>query len=210
MGGDPVAHGLVASLSRPGGNATGVTFMGISIATKRLQLIRDLVPNAILIGLLANPDNPDAEAEIRDTRDAASTLGQQIEVLFATRESDFDSIFATAVARRVGALMVGSDAFFTNQRERLAALAARHVLPAIYDRSDFATAGGLVSYGYDRAEAYRQVGIYAGRILKGEKPADLPVVRPTKFELVINLKTAKALGLDVPPKLLALTDEAIE
>jgi putative ABC transport system substrate-binding protein len=210
MGGDPVAHGLVASLSRPGGNATGVSSFGVALGAKRLELIRSLVPKSTLIGLLANPSNPDAEIDIRDIRAAADTLGQQIEILFATRVRDFDSIFATAVDRRFGALMLGSDAFFNNQRDRLAALAARHALPTIYDRRDFAAAGGLASYGHDRADAFRQLGVYAGRILKGTKPADLPVVRPTKFEFVLNMKTAKALGLQIPDKVLALADEVIE
>jgi putative ABC transport system substrate-binding protein len=210
MGGDPVTQGLVASLNRPGGNATGVTFIGVALGAKRLELLRDLVPNATSFGMLVNPNNPDSRVDIRDVQAAASILEKQFHVVTAGSESELDRAFDTLVQQRVGALFVGSDVLFNNKRDQLIALAQDHALPAIYDRADFATAGGLISYGHDRVDAYHQLGLYVGRILKGEKPADLPVQQPTRFDLVINLKTAKALGLAVPPTLITRADEVIE
>jgi putative ABC transport system substrate-binding protein len=210
ISGDPIAHGLVTSLNRPGGNLTGLTFLGITLGAKRIELLGDLLPNAISVGMLVNPKNPDVETDTRDIRAAARALGKDIRILSASSEADFDSVFATLARDRTSTLVVGSDPFFGNARHQLVALAERYAVPAIYDRRDFALAGGLISYGHDRFDAYRQLGQYIGRILKGEKPADLPVLQPTKFELVINLKTARALRLDVPDKLLALADEVIE
>jgi putative ABC transport system substrate-binding protein len=210
IGGDPVAQGLVASLNRPGGNATGVTFIGVALGAKRLELLRDLVPNATSIGMLVNPNNPDVEIDTRNVQAAACILDKQIHKVTASNETEFDQAFAALVRQKVGAVLVGSDVFFNNKRDRLVALAQRHALPTIYDRTDFPAAGGLISCGHDRADAYHQIGLYTGRILEGEKPADLPVIQPTKFELVINLKTARTLGLSVPPSVLAIADEVIE
>jgi putative ABC transport system substrate-binding protein len=210
IGGDPIAQGLVNNFSRPGGNATGVTNIGTELGSKRLELLRNLVSNARLIGMLVNRSSPDASTEIRDIEGAAHALDRQIRIVSADTEPEFDGVFAELVERKVGALIVGSDAFFTVQRIRLVELAKRYRLPTIYDRRDFAVAGGLISYGHNRADAYRQLGLYAGRILNGAKPADLPVVQPTRFDLVINLKTAKALGLSIPPSVLAIADEVIE
>jgi putative ABC transport system substrate-binding protein len=210
MGGDPVKFGLVASLNQPGGNVTGVSFLLNVLAAKRVELLRAMVPAATEIGLLVNPDNPNAEADTKDAQEAARAIGLQTHVVHARTEGDFDAAFATLVRQRAAALFVASDVLFLSRRDRLVALAARHSIPANYDRREFAAAGGLFSYGTNFADAHRQVGIYAGRILKGEKPADLPVVQPTKFELVINLKTAMALGLTIPDKLIALADEVIE
>jgi putative tryptophan/tyrosine transport system substrate-binding protein len=210
MGGDPVKLGLVASLNRPGGNVTGVSFLLNVLAAKRVALLRELVPTAATIGLLVNPDNPNAEADTGAAREAARALGQQAHVVETKTAADFDGAFASLAQQRVAALFVASDVLFLNGRERLVTLARNYALPAIYDRRDFAAAGGLISYGTNFVDAHRQIGIYAGRILKGEKPADLPIVQPTKFELAINLKTAKALGLEVPPTLLATADEVIE
>jgi hypothetical protein len=210
MGGDPVQQGLVASLGRPSGNLTGFGWLGFALAAKRLELLRELLPNGTTIGMLVNSANPDSDFEIRDVQDAARTLGRQIHILTASSDGDFDGVFATLVKQQIGALIVASDAYFSGRRGRIVALAARHGVAVIYERREFPDAGGLISYGHHRADAYRQLGIYSGRILKGTKPADLPVLQPTRFELVINLNAAKALGIEISPKLLALADEVIE
>lgn len=209
-GGDPVANGLVASLNRPGGNVTGVSFLAGVLGAKRLELLRQIVPKATKIGVLVNPGTPTTEAERKDVQAAAQTIGQQLIVLDVSGDRDLETAFATFVRRGAGALLVGSGPFLTSNRDRVAALAARHALPAIYHQREIIPAGGLMSYGTSITDAYRQIGLYAGRILKGENPADLPVVQPTKFEFVLNLKTAKTLGLEVPDRVLALADEVIE
>jgi len=209
-GSDPVRDGLVASLNRPGGNVTGVAFLVTGLGGKRLDLLRQLVPKANLIAMLVNPGSIDTEAERRDVETAAQRLGQQLIILDASSDRDIETSFATFVQHWAGALIVGAGAFLFSNREKLVALAARHGLPAIYADPEDAVVGGLINYGPSIVDAYRQVGIYAGRILKGEKPADLPVMQSTKFDLVINLKTAKALGLSIPPTLLALADRVIE
>jgi putative ABC transport system substrate-binding protein len=209
-GGDPVKLGLVASLSRPGGNATGVNVFTSALEPKRLGLLRELVPGAALIAVLVNPNSPNIETQLKDLQEAARAVGQQIHILHGSSERELDTAFATLTQLRAGALLIGSDPFFNSRRDELVALAARYAIPAIYEWREFAAAGGLMSYGTNLAEGYRQVGIYTGRILKGDKPADLPVMQSIKFEFVINLKTANALGLDVPPGLSARADEVIE
>ena len=209
-GGDPVELGLVASFNRPGGNATAVTVIIAALWPKRLELLRELVVPATLVAVLINPNDPNAASYTRDAQVAADTLGLQIRIAHAGTESDLDTAFATLVNARADALLVTLNALFINRREKLIALAARYAVPAMYDRREFPAAGGLMSYGANIIEQYRQSGIYIGKILSGEMPADLPVMQPTRFELVINLKTANALGLAVPPSLLARADEVIE
>jgi putative ABC transport system substrate-binding protein len=208
-GSDPVAFGLVESFNRPGGNATAVTG-STQLTPKRLELLRELVASATVVGLLINPNDANAASFTRDAQVAAATLGIQIHIVNVATEADFDSAFTTLVNARVNALLVTTNAIFINQREKLVALAARHAVPVMYDRREYPAAGGLMSYGANIIEQYRQSGVYIGKILGGAKPADLPVLQPTKFELVINLKTAKALGLIVPPSLLTRADEVIE
>jgi putative ABC transport system substrate-binding protein len=210
IGGDPVSSGHVASLNRPGGNLTGVALFAYSLGPKRLEVLRELIPNAKLIAVLANPANIQALSDTRDVEAAARAAGQHIAVLTATSESEFEPAFAAMVQQRADALLVMADPYFNNRREQLVALAARHAIPAIYEWREFATSGGLMSYGSSLADAWRQMGIYVGRVLKGEKPADLPIMQAVKVELVINLKTAKALGLTFPITLLGRADEVIE
>jgi putative tryptophan/tyrosine transport system substrate-binding protein len=209
-GGDPVKLGLVASLNRPGGNVTGVSFISLELGTKHLGLLRELRPGAARIAVLVDPKSPTTEAFVSQVRAAASVMGQQIEDLYVSSDREIETALTTLVQRGAGALLVGGGGLMYSRRERIVALAAHHRIPAIYVLRDYVAAGGLMSYGTSTIDAYRQAGIYAGRILKGEKPGDLPVVLPTKFELAINLRTAKALGLEVPDKLLALADEVIE
>ena len=209
-GGDPIALGLVASLNRPGGNITGVSLFNVALVPKQLELVSELVPKAGVIAALVNPDNPNTETEVRELEEAARTLRLQILVLRARAEEDLTSAFAAIVQQRAGAVIVSFDSFFSSRRKQVAAVAARNSIPAVSHWREFTEAGGLMSYGTNLVDAYRQMGVYAGKILNGAKPADLPVVRPTKFELVINRKTANALGLTVPPSLLARADEVIE
>jgi putative ABC transport system substrate-binding protein len=207
---DPVAAGLVASLARPGGNLTGVSAMNIELMPKRLELLSELVPQAGIIALLVNPNNANAEPIIRYVQEAARAKGVQLQILKAGTEGEIDAAVSSVAQLHAGALIVGADPFFTGRPELLVALASRHAVPAIYEWREFAAAGGLISYGSSRSAAFRQLGIYAGKILKGAKPADLPVQQPTTFELVVNLKTAKALSLTVPQSILARADEVIE
>ena len=210
IGGDPVGLGLVSSLNRPGGNLTGVSFLVNALEAKRLGLLLELVPKPNVILAFVNPNQPAAETELKELNEAARMVGQQIVVQKAGSERDIDAAFANFAQQRVGALLVAADALFTNRRDQFVALAARYAVPAIYPGREFAMGGGLMSYGTNIADAYRQAGIYTGRVLDGTKPAELPVVQSTRFELVINLKTAKALGLEVPPGLSARADEVIE
>jgi putative ABC transport system substrate-binding protein len=210
IGSDPVETGLVVSLNRPGANVTGATFLSVALGAKRLELLRDLIPKIVSIGLLVNPSNPNATQQTKDMEAAAYAFGLQLNVVNANSQSDFENAFATLVRQRTDALVVSADPFFISHRDQLVALAARHSVPVIYYAREFTVAGGLVSYASSFADSFHQAASYVGRILKGEKPADLPVMQPTKFELVINLKTAKALGLDVPATLLARADEVIE
>jgi putative ABC transport system substrate-binding protein len=210
LGVDPVAAGLIASLARPGGNLTGVSNLNAELAPKRLELLRELVPTAKVFGLLVNPTNPGAERIVKDVRPAADTLGIQLHVLHASAERDFDAVFASLGRLGAGGLLVATDGFLIRSGGQLGALSLRHAMPTIFQTPEFATAGGLMSYGGNLRDAYRQVGVYVGRILKGEKPADLPVQQSTKAELIINLKTAKTLGLTVPLPLLGRADEVIE
>jgi putative ABC transport system substrate-binding protein len=208
--GDPIKLGLVASLNRPGRNLTGVTLLNSELLSKRLGLLHDLIPTATIIGLLVNPTDPRADTQTRDMQEAAHLLGLQIHILNASTEREIDTAFAGLLQLRADALIVDTGELFFSRPEHLAALAARQRVPVIYQLRDFAVAGGLISYGASLADAYRLDGIYTSRVLRGEKPADLPVVQPTKFELVINLKTANALGLTIPPGVLAIADEVIE
>jgi putative tryptophan/tyrosine transport system substrate-binding protein len=210
QGGDPVEDGLVASLGRPGGNATGVSILGVELELKRLELLHELVPEATVIVLIVNPNTPTAESQAREAQEAARSLGLHLHALRARTEQDIDAAFARLEQLRASALLVGTNPFFNVRREQFVALAARHAVPAIFELREFVTAGGLMSYGPSLSEAWRQAGIYTGKILNGAKPADLPVLQPTKFELIINLKTAKALGLTIPQSLLLRADEVIE
>ena len=210
IGEDPVKEGLVPNLNRPGGNMTGATFSTALLGAKRLGLLRGLVPNADVIGLLINQNSTQGQGQSQDVQEAARQVHQKLVVLNGGSDAELDSAFASLAGQHVRALIVGADPFFDPRRDRLIALTAQYAMPAIYQFRDFAQAGGLLSYGASIADLYRQVGVYAGRVLNGDKPADLPVMLPSKFELVINLKTAKALGLEIPPSLLALADEAIE
>ena len=209
-GDDPVKAGLVASLSRPGGNVTGVSVFTARLGAKRLALLHELIPAATTIAILLNPKNPDSEDEAKDVQEAARALGVEILVLYAGTENEIDAAFTKLVEQRTGALMLGADTFFTSQRARIATLSTYLRIPTADSVREFPEAGGFASYGASLAGVYRQAGVYVGRILKGDKPADLPVQAPTKYELTINLKTAKALGLEVPPTLLARADEVIE
>ena len=210
IGGDPVAPGLVTNLSHPGGNITGASFYTSPVVTKRLELARELVPRGTMIATLVNPDNPPSVTEGTTLQEAAATLGQPIQILNANTEGRIDDAFAAIVRQKIGALIVSSDPLFFIERKKLVVLTSRHVLPTIFADREQAEAGGPISYGAKRPEAYRQAGTYVGRVAKGEWPGDLPVVLPTKFDLLINLKTAKALGLTVPDTLLARADEVIE
>jgi putative tryptophan/tyrosine transport system substrate-binding protein len=209
-GDDPRKHGLVASFKRPGGNVRGVSWFTAELGPKRLALLHELVPHAITVALLINPNNPEAARQPAELQEATRALGPQLVVLTAMIASDIDTAFTAMVQNRVGALVVGGDPFLTNRRNQIVALAAQHRLPAIYAGREYAEAGGLMSYGNSLTDAYCRAGVHIGRILKGAEPSDLPVDQATKFELVINLKTAKALGLEIPPTLLARADEVIE
>jgi putative tryptophan/tyrosine transport system substrate-binding protein len=210
IGSDPVETGLVVSLNRPGGNVTGATFLSVELGAKRLELLRDLLPKIASIGLLVNPNNPNAAVQTKEMQVATTALGLQLNIVSAGSQSDFDNAFETLVGQRTDALVLSADPFFFSHRDQLVALAMRSPVPAIYYAREFALAGGLISYASSFGDSFRQAATYVGRILKGEKPADLPVLQPTKFELVINLKTANALGINIPPSLLVLADEVIE
>ena len=210
IGGDPVKQGLATSLSRPGGNSTGVSVLTVGLDAKRLGHLRDLAPGTGTIGALVNPSYPQYESQLRGLQEAARSLALPLVVLPANTDDEIEAAFQAVVQGRITAMTVTADAFFDTRRDKLVALAAQHAVPTIYQFREFVEAGGLVSYGIDVGVAYRQIGIYAARILKGEKPADLPVMQPTRFLLALNLKTAKALGLTVPPSLLARADEVIE
>jgi putative ABC transport system substrate-binding protein len=209
-GANPVQAGLVTSLNRPGGNLTGVTSLGVELGQKRLELLHEVVPKAAVMALLVNPTNRSAEIQVSDVQAAARALGRQLHVLHASTEHDIDAAFATLVQLRAGALVIAPESFFNSRSEQFAALALRHAVPTVFSYRDFAAARGLMSYGASITDAYRQVGVYAGRILKGEKPADMPVLQSTRIELIINLGTANALGLTIPPSVLARADEVIE
>jgi putative ABC transport system substrate-binding protein len=208
-GSDPIEQGLVASLNRPGGNLTGATTLAVEMGQKRMQLLHELVPKATLIGVLINPTGPNLKAVSQDLQAAARSVGLPIHVLHASAEGDFEAVFAALAQARAGGLVIGTDTFFNSQSRKLGALALRHAMPAVYQYRDFVAAGGLMSYGGSITEAYRMAGVYTGRILKGEKPSELPVQQSTKAELFINLSTAKALGLSVPPALLIRAEEVI-
>jgi putative tryptophan/tyrosine transport system substrate-binding protein len=207
---NPVKIGLVASINRPGGNVTGIHQLTAGLEAKRFGLLHELVPGATTIAVLVNPNYPDAEAQIKEVQGAARTLGLQLHILKASSESDFDAAFATVIEQRAGALLIASDPFLFSRRNQLVALAARHAVPAIYQFRESAAVGGLMSYGTRITDSYHQVGVYTGRILKGAKPTELPVMQSAKFEFVINLNTAKALGLTIPPSVLSIADEVIE
>jgi putative tryptophan/tyrosine transport system substrate-binding protein len=210
VGSDPVRFGLVQSLSRPGGNATGITLFSSTLTSKRMELLRDVAPNATVIALLMNPENQNVEVDVSAAQEGAQALGRQVVVVNARSATEFDAAFEMIERKRAGAVLVASDPMFLGQRNNLVALAARHKVPVMYWAREFATAGGLISYGTSITWMYREAGIYAGRILKGAKPADLPILQPTNFELVINLKTAKALGITIPQSLLLRADEVIQ
>ena len=209
-GGDPLSDGLVASLNRPGGNVTGVTFIGTTLTTKKLELLREIAPGVTDIGLLVNPAGTLAETQVKDMKEAVQRLGQRLHIANVSSQGEIDAAFAAISQLKAGALVVGTDPIFAASRGQLIALAARYKIPAIYNLREYSEAGGLMSYGGSITDAWRQASVYVSCILNGEKPADLPVIQPTKFELTINLKTAKALGLTVPPQLLARADEVIE
>jgi putative ABC transport system substrate-binding protein len=209
-GADPIKSGLVASLSRPGGNLTGVSLLAAEMATKRLELIRDLLPNARAVAMITNPTYPGSDDEMAEVATAASKMGMQAHKVSAATPGEVDAAFAIIGQLRVDAFLVGADGFFITRREQLAALATRHALPGIYPFPDFPAAGGLLSYGLSLSDAYRQAGVYTGRILRGAKPADLPVMQPTKFELILNLKAAKSFGLNIPSSFQLRADEVIE
>ena len=209
-GGDPVKSGLVSSLNKPGGNITGVNLFFTEMGAKRLELLRLLIPSATTIAMLVNPNNPTSSADQKDVQAGARSIGAQVSVFTATRESDFEQAFTNISEQKIPALLIGDDPFLFSQRDRLVRLSGRHAVPTIYFSREFADAGGLMSYGTSIINGYRQTGLYVGRILRGDKAGDLPVLQPTKFELVINLKAAKALGLEIPPTLLARADDVIE